>query len=45
MRPGRKVGHVTVCADHPEQVAERLDQLRRCGVPLPARAAAGLFRR
>ncbi|MDR7392849.1 MAG: 5-(carboxyamino)imidazole ribonucleotide synthase [Armatimonadota bacterium] len=45
VRPGRKVGHVTVCADHPEQVAERLDQLRRCGVPLPARAAAGLFRR
>ncbi len=45
VRPGRKVGHVTVCADRPEQVAERLEQLRRHGVPLPERAEAGLFGR
>ncbi len=35
VRPGRKVGHVTVCADSPEALFRRLDQLRRVGLPLP----------
>jgi 5-(carboxyamino)imidazole ribonucleotide synthase len=37
VRPGRKVGHVTVCADRPEELDGRLEQLRRAGVYVPAR--------
>lgn len=37
VRPGRKVGHVTVCADRPEELEQRLDALRGCGVRVPGR--------
>lgn len=38
VRPGRKVGHVTVCADSLEDLYGRLERLRRCGLPVPAPA-------
>jgi 5-(carboxyamino)imidazole ribonucleotide synthase len=36
VRPGRKVGHVTVCADGPEALEQRLEALRGCGLRVPA---------
>ncbi|MCS7236046.1 MAG: 5-(carboxyamino)imidazole ribonucleotide synthase [Armatimonadota bacterium] len=42
VRPGRKVGHVTVCADRLELLLERLEELRRRGLrvpPVPASTA------
>jgi len=44
VRPGRKVGHVTVCADCPDKLADRLEQLRRCGVHVPGRGAPAAAR-
>ncbi len=38
VRPGRKVGHVTVCADSLEDLYGRLERLRGCGLPVPAAA-------
>lgn len=35
LRPGRKVGHVTVCVDRYEELPERLEQLRHSGVYVP----------
>lgn len=36
-RPGRKVGHVTVCAESWEVLQQRLGQLEQCGLYLPPR--------
>lgn len=35
VRPGRKVGHVTVCVDRHEELLERLEQVRHSGVYVP----------
>jgi 5-(carboxyamino)imidazole ribonucleotide synthase len=41
-RPGRKVGHVTVCAPSWESLAERLEALEGCGLRVCGlRALAG----
>ncbi len=37
-RPGRKVGHVTVCADSWGSLAERLEALQACGLRVPGLA-------
>ena len=40
-RPGRKLGHVTVCVSQPRELAERLEELRRrAGVWIPEREMA-----
>src|SRR5207245_5521851 len=40
-RPGRKLGHVTVCVSQPRELAERLEELRRrAGVWIPERETA-----
>jgi len=36
-RPGRKVGHVTVCAESWEVLQQRLGQLEQCGLYVPPR--------